>query len=48
MTCNLCNGTMVFMGVLGNYAWYRCQDCGNESHKELDNEPCEPDEEDQS
>lgn len=30
ITCPLCEGVGTEMGVLGNLAWYRCQDCGAE------------------
>ena len=28
--CPLCNGLLVFLGILGSRAWLRCEDCGME------------------
>ena len=30
--CPACTGPSVFMGQLGNLAWFRCQNCGMEFH----------------
>lgn len=34
LKCGLCGGLLVFLGLLGDLAWYRCRDCGLEySHR---------------
>lgn len=32
-TCRYCGGVLGFVGVLGNYNWYKCRHCGLE-HRE--------------
>lgn len=45
LICGLCHGLLIFIGLLGDLAWYRCRDCGAEfSHRvtrpdEDENEP---------
>ena len=32
MICGVCQGNLNFMGILGNYYHFRCEDCGCENN----------------
>lgn len=32
MTCDMCGGDLVELGLLGSLMWYRCRCCGWEQH----------------
>lgn len=34
-TCPLCNGLLVYLGCLGIYKHWRCQDCGITFHESI-------------
>lgn len=36
--CPVCDGTLEYMGILGNLIWLRCIDCGIETYIPKENE----------
>jgi len=36
MNCEACGGRLIFIGILGDLAWMRCECCGAEQHVEYE------------